>query len=92
VVALIRGKAVGEAMEILAFSPQKAAALVLKVLESAIANAEHNAGADVDTLVVTSARVDEGPTLKRSKPGGKLWTYRVLKRTCHVTIVVSTRT
>ncbi|MAT49574.1 MAG: 50S ribosomal protein L22 [Porticoccaceae bacterium] len=85
----IRGKAVEEALDILAFSPKKAAALVKKVLESAIANAEHNEGADVDELKVSTIYVDEGLTMKRIKPRAKGRADRIFKRTCHITVKVA---
>ncbi|MDY0068826.1 MAG: 50S ribosomal protein L22 [Porticoccaceae bacterium] len=85
----IRGKAVEEALDILSFSPKKAATLVKKVLESAIANAEHNEGADVDELKVATVFVDEGMTLKRIKPRAKGRADRIFKRTCHITVKVA---
>jgi len=85
----VRGKRVEEALDILAFSPKKAASLVKKVLESAIANAEHNEGADVDELKVSSIFVDEGMTLKRIKPRAKGRADRIFKRTCHITVKVA---
>lgn len=85
----IRGKAVEEALDILSFSPKKAATLVKKVLESAIANAEHNEGADVDELKVATIFVDEGMTLKRIKPRAKGRADRIFKRTCHITVKVA---
>jgi len=85
----VRGKGVEEALDILAFSPKKAATLVKKVLESAIANAEHNEGADVDELKVSSIFVDEGMTLKRIKPRAKGRADRIFKRTCHITVKVA---
>lgn len=85
----IRGQSVAKALEILAYSPKKAAALVKKVLESAIANAEHNEGADIDELTVSSIMIDEGPTMKRIKPRAKGRADRILKRTSHITVVVS---
>lgn len=91
VVDQIRGKHVEQALDILAFSDKKAAALVKKVLESAIANAEHNEGADVDELTVSSAYVDEGMAMKRIKPRAKGRADRILKRTCHITIKVAAR-
>ena len=86
---LIRGKSVDQALEILTFSNKKAAALVKKVLESAIANAEHNEGADIDELKVAKIFVDEGPTMKRIMPRAKGRADRILKRTSHITVVVS---
>lgn len=83
---LIRGKKVEEALDILTFSPKKAARVIKKVLESAIANAEHNEGADVDELRVASIYVDEGLTLKRIKPRAKGRADRICKRTCNITV------
>lgn len=91
VVDQIRGKKVEEALNILTFSPKKAAKLVKKVLESAIANAENNDGADVDELKVSSAFVDEGMSLKRIKPRAKGRADRITKRTCHITVKVAER-
>jgi large subunit ribosomal protein L22 len=85
----IRGKTVEEALDVLAFSAKKGAAVVKKVLESAIANAEHNEGADVDELKVSTIFVDEGLTLKRIKPRAKGRADRILKRTCHITVKVA---
>jgi large subunit ribosomal protein L22 len=85
----IRGKNVEEALTLLSFSPKKAAVLVKKVLNSAIANAEHNEGADIDELAVSTIFVDEGLTMKRIKPRAKGRADRILKRTCHITVKVS---
>jgi len=85
----IRGKNVEDALDILAFSPKKAAALVKKVLNSAIANAEHNEGADIDELRVSTIFVDEGLTMKRIRPRAKGRADRILKRTCHITVKVA---
>ncbi len=85
----IRGKGVEEALDILAFSTKKGAAIVKKVLESAIANAEHNEGADVDELKVKTIFVDEGVSLKRIKPRAKGRADRITKRTCHITVKVA---
>ncbi len=85
----VRGQPVEDALNILAFSPQKAAGLVSKVLESAIANAEHNEGADVDELKVGEIRVDEGMTLKRMRPRARGRGNRILKRTSHITVAVT---
>ena len=89
VVDSIRGKNVAEALDILTFSTTKGADLVKKVLESAIANAEHNNGADVDELGVSTAFVDEGMTMKRIRPRAKGRADRIFKRTCHITVKVS---
>ncbi|MEH6448491.1 MAG: 50S ribosomal protein L22 [Oleispira sp.] len=85
----IRGKNVSEALTILEFSPKKGADLMKKVLESAIANAEHNEGADVDELNISTIFVDEGTTMKRIRPRAKGRADRILKRSCHITIKVS---
>ena len=89
VVDQIRGKHVEEALDILSFSTKKGAAIVRKVLESAIANAEHNEGADVDELKVSTAFVDEGLTMKRIRPRAKGRADRILKRSCHITVKVA---
>lgn len=78
-----------KAIDLLNFSTKKSAKLVKKVLESAIANAEHNDGADVDELRVSSVYVNEGPQLKRMSPRAKGRANRILKRTCHITVNVS---
>ena len=85
----IRGKSAEEALDILTFSNKKAADLLLKLLNSAIANAEHNEGADVDELKVSSIFVNEGRTLKRLKPRAKGRADRILKRSCHITVKVA---
>lgn len=85
----IRGKSVADALNILTFSPKKGADLMKKVLESAIANAEHNDGADVDELKVSTVFVDEGMTMKRIRPRAKGRADRILKRTCHITVKVA---
>lgn len=85
----IRGKSVEEALDILQFSGKKGAAIIKKVLESAIANAEHNDGADVDELKVSTVFVDEGLTMKRIKPRAKGRADRICKRTCHITVKVA---
>ncbi|GLR63456.1 50S ribosomal protein L22 [Marinospirillum insulare] len=87
----VRGKKVADALNLLAFSPKKGAVLVKKVLESAIANAEHNEGADIDELRVSTIMVDEGTTMKRIKPRAKGRADRILKRTCHITVKVADR-
>ncbi len=85
----IRGLPVARALELLQFSPKKAAGHMRKVLESAIANAEHNEGADVDELKVATIQVDGGPTLRRFHSRAKGRGVRILKRTSHITVVVS---
>lgn len=85
----VRGKAVEEALELLTYSPKKAAVIVKKVLNSAIANAEHNEGADVDELKISTICIDEGMTMKRIMPRAKGRADRILKRSCHITITVA---
>jgi len=89
VVDQIRGKHVEEALDLLTFSNKKGAVLIKKVLESAIANAEQNEGADVDELRVSTAFVDEGTTMKRIRARAKGRADRILKRTCHITVKVA---
>ena len=85
---LIRGKGVAQALNILAFSPKKGAELIKKVLESAIANAEHNNGADIDELKVVTIFVDKGPSLKRFQARAKGRGNRIEKQTCHINVTV----
>ena len=85
----IRGKSAESALELLQFSGRKGADIIKKVLESAIANAEHNDGADVDELKVSTIFVDEGTTMKRIRPRAKGRADRILKRSCHITVKVS---
>ena len=85
----IRGKKVGLALQILEFSPKKAADLIMKLLESAIANAEHNDGADVDELRVAAVMVDEGPTMKRFHARAKGRGTQIIKRSSHITVQVA---
>ena len=90
VVDLIRSKDVQEARRILTFNPRAAGRPVLKVLESAIANAENNLNLDPDELVVSKAWVDEGPTLRRWRPRARGRATRIRKRTSHITVYVGT--
>ncbi|WP_130536579.1 50S ribosomal protein L22 [Thiomicrorhabdus indica] len=85
---LIRGKDVEQAVNILQFSDKKAAALIKKILNSAIANAENNNGMDIDELQVTAAFVNEGPIMKRMRARAKGRGNRILKRTSHITVTV----
>ena len=85
----IRNQPVERALNTLNFSTKKGAALIRKVLESAIANAEHNDGADIDELKVAAICVDEGPTHKRWRARAKGRGTRILKRTCHITVTVA---
>lgn len=89
VARLIVGQPVQEAERILLFADKGAAAPLLKVLRSAVANAENNDDLDPDTLLVSAAQVDEGPTLKRFQPRALGRAYRIRKRTSHITVVVS---
>ena len=85
----VRGRHVDEALDVLEFSPKKASRLIKKLLDSAIANAENNEGADVDELVISSVFVDEGRTMKRLRPRAKGRADRIFKRSCHITLMVS---
>ena len=86
---LVRGKPVADALDLLSFEAQQPAGLVKKVLESAIANAENNEGADVDDLKVTEIFVNEGMTMKRIKPRAKGRADRIFKRSCHISVTVT---
>ena len=88
VLALVRGKKVDEALDILRFAPQAASEPIFKVLESAIANAENNQDLDRRTLVVAEAFADEGPTMKRFQPRAQGRAFRIRKRTAHITVIV----
>lgn len=85
----IRGLSVDRALEILKFSPKRAAFVLRKVLNSAIANAEHNFGADIDELRVSKVFADQGPSYKRMMPRAKGRGARILKPTCHITVILS---
>ena len=85
----IRGLPVENALNLLSFSPKKGAAMVKKVLDSAIANAENNEGADIDELTVKAVTVDEGPTMKRIRARAKGRASRILKRSSHITVTVA---
>ncbi|MEY4751746.1 MAG: hypothetical protein RIQ60_3960 [Pseudomonadota bacterium] len=85
---MVRGKKVGLALDILTFTPKKAAGIIKKALESAIANAEHNDGADIDELKVTSIYVEQGATLKRFSARAKGRGNRISKPTCHIFVTV----
>lgn len=89
VIDLIRGKQVGEAIAILRHTPKAASPVVEKLLNSAIANAEHNYQMDPNKLVITQAYVDQGPTLKRFRPRAMGRAARINKRTSHITVVLS---
>ena len=85
----VRGKGVEDALNLLMYSNKKAAHIIKKVLDSAIANAENNEGADVDELKISSIYVDEGMTMKRLRPRAKGRADRILKRSCHITVKVA---
>lgn len=85
----IRGKSVESAIDILTFSPKKAAQIVKKLLMSAISNAEHNNGADIDELRISTIFVDEGKTMKRWRARARGRANEILKRSCHITVTVS---
>ena len=85
----IRGMPIEQALDLLTFSNKKAAVFIKKVLNSAIANAEHNEAADIDELIVQTIYVDEGPTMKRMRARAKGRGTRILKRTSHITVVVA---
>jgi large subunit ribosomal protein L22 len=89
VLDLVRGLPVEDARHVLSFTDRRAAATVRKVLDSAVANAEHNHALDADELFVAQAYADEGPTLKRWRPRARGRATRIRKRTSHITIVVS---
>jgi large subunit ribosomal protein L22 len=85
----VRGKTVASALQTLTLMPKKGAAIVRKVLESAVANAEHNHGADIDELKVSSIFVDEAPTFKRFRARAKGRSSRIIKRNSHITVQVA---
>ncbi len=85
----VRGMPVEQAEQLLAFSTKKAARIMKKVLLSAIANAEHNDGADIDELNISTIMVDEGPTMKRGRARAKGRGTQILKRTSHITLTVA---
>ena len=89
VVDLIRGKSVGEAISTLKHTPKVGSEVVLKVLHSAMANAEHNSNMSVDRLIVSTVHVDQGPTMKRIHPRSRGQAFKILKRSCHVTVAVA---
>jgi large subunit ribosomal protein L22 len=85
---LVRGQSIGNALNILAFTPKKGAKIIKKVLESAVANAEHNNGLDIDELKITEICVEKGPVLKRFQARAKGRGNRIVKPTCHVFLAV----
>lgn len=91
VMDLIRGKNVREALAILRFTPKVASGVIEKVLKSAVANAEHNYDMNGDDLYVAACYVDQGPTLKRIHPRSRGQAFKILKRSSHVTVIVSAK-
>ena len=89
VMNLVRGKSVADALAILKFTPKIGADAVEKVLRSAVANAENNFDMDVDRLFISSASVDQGPTLKRIHPRSRGQAFKILKHTSHITVAVN---
>lgn len=87
----VRGLSIEKAINVLVFSNKKAAGFIKKALDSAIANAEHNRGADIDELYISTICVDEGPTLKRMRARAKGRGSRIFKRTSHITVTVAER-
>jgi large subunit ribosomal protein L22 len=91
VIDLVRGKSVAEALDILRWAPQEASDPVAKVIASAAANAQNNAGLDPATLVVATVYADGGPTAKRIRPRAQGRAFRIRKRTSHITVIVESR-
>ena len=91
VMNLVRGKSVADALAILKFTPKVGADAVEKVLRSAVANAENNFDMDVDRLFISSAFVDQGPTLKRIHPRSRGQAFKILKHTSHITVAVNAK-
>jgi len=88
VMAQVRGKKVEEALNLLSFAPQRGARILKKLIDSAVANAQENAGMDVDSLYIAKLYADEGPTLKRWRPRAQGRATRIRKRTSHLTVVL----
>lgn len=88
IVGVVKGKPVDSGLSQLKFMPQKASGMVEKIVRSAVANADHNAGIDVDALVIKNIIVNEGPMLKRFRPRARGRATRILKRTSHITVIV----
>jgi len=85
----VKGKSAESALNMLKFMPQKSAGILSKIMQSAVANAEHNHGLDVDSLVVNNVLADQGPTLKRFRARARGRGSRILKRTAHITVVLA---
>ena len=88
IMAQVRGKKVGEALNLLSFAPQRGARILKKLIDSAVANAEENSGADVDSLYIKRIYADEGPTLKRWRPRAQGRATRIRKRSSHLTVIL----
>ena len=88
VMAQVRGKKAEEALNLLSFAPQRGARILRKLINSAVANAQENAGIDVDSLYIAKLYADEGPTLKRWRPRAQGRATRIRKRTSHLTVVL----
>lgn len=84
----VRGKKVGDALNVLSFAPQKGARILKKLVNSAVANAEENSGVDVDSLYIKRIYADEGPTLKRWRPRARGRATRIRKRVSHLTVIL----
>jgi large subunit ribosomal protein L22 len=91
IIDLVRGMPASDALQTLKFAPQDVSEQIYKVVASAVANAEHNSQLDPETLFVSEAYVDEGPTLKRFRPRAQGRAYRIRKRTSHITVIVEAR-
>jgi len=91
-IGAVKGKPVEDGMNTLKFMPQKAAGIVNKVVKSAVSNADHNAGLDVDSLTIKNIIVDQGPTLKRFKARARGRGTRILKRSAHITVILADET
>ena len=92
VIGAVKGKPVENGIQTLKFMPQKAASILEKVVRSAVANADHNADIDIDSLVIRNITADQGPTLKRWKARARGRGTRILKRTSHITVILTEET
>ena len=92
VIGTVKGKSAESGIQILKFMPQKAASILEKIVRSAVANADHNAGVDIDLLVIRNITADQGPSLKRWKARARGRGTRILKRTSHITVTLAEET
>ena len=92
VIGAVKGKSVESGIQTLKFMPQKAASILEKIVRSAVANADHNAGVDIDLLVIRNITADQGPSLKRWKARARGRGTRILKRTSHITVTLAEET